>query len=775
MGGKVKQSETKNEALLGTKSFPNPFPIDPKDVGVVNISPKGAFEAGSFQTFKLVYTAGKYGVDDSGSMRICFRFASDQSKPQFEDPSGINFTTIVASNGAVLNFRYDAKGNVRPWDKTLYIKVVDGFLKQGDTITITFGETSAGSPGMRLQTFCEDSYEFHTLIDPIATFCYQPVQKQPHIKIIPGKPFRYLAITPSICKINENFNIRVKGEDMWGNPSDQCEETFFLKSNLKIGNLPDTITLNRGNFTYVVKGLSISKPGTFSIKFYDKQGKFRFQTNPSRIEEKPNLKYYWADLHGQSEETIGTGSVEQYFKFARDFAFLDAVGHQGNDFQMSNEFWTKLDNLCEKFDVENQFVTIPGYEWSGNTSLGGDRNVYFPTKGRKIRRSSHALINDYSDIASDCDTAKDLFDAFAANNEFDVICYAHCGGRYADIKFAHDPRFEKSVEVHSSWGTFEWLVQDAFKLGYRVGIVANSDGHKGRPGASYPGAGLFGAVGGLTCFLAGELKRTSLMDCMRKRRHYATTGGPSGRPLLDLEITFPQKARIFNDDPRSHPDQGYLSSKALMGDIVHLSQGSSILRVCIKCSSPLQRVDIFNGLELLETITPYETMDLGRRIRVLWSGAQYRGRFRQVVWDGSITVKDNKILKTTPINFLNKDKKLLHLNSSRVEWKALTTGNIGGVDLVLENFNSGIISVETPLLKEQIKINEVNIEDMVFSNDGVLPRTLKVMRLPDINEHFEIEFTRDIKLYKTQDNPIFIRFLQEDGTLCWSSPIYLYR
>ena len=132
-------------------------------------------------------------------------------------------------------------------------------------------------------------------------------------------------------------------------------------------------------------------------------------------------------------------------------------------------------------------------------------------------------------------------------------------------------------------------------------------------------------------------------------------------------------------------------------------------------------------------------------------------------------------MKTTPINFLNKDKKLSHLNSSRVEWKALTTGNVGGVDLALENFNSGTISVETPLLKEQIKINEVNIEDMVFSNDGVLPRTLKVMRLPDINKHFEIEFTRDIKLYKNQDNPIFIRFLQEDGTLCWSSPIYIYR
>ena len=33
--------------------------------------------------------------------------------------------------------------------------------------------------------------------------------------------------------------------------------------------------------------------------------------------------------------------------------------------------------------------------------------------------------------------------------------------RYADIAMAHDGRFERSVEVHSSWGTFEWLLHDA--------------------------------------------------------------------------------------------------------------------------------------------------------------------------------------------------------------------------------------------------------------------------------------------------------------------------
>ena len=88
---------------------------------------------------------------------------------------------------------------------------------------------------------------------------------------------------------------------------------------------------------------------------------------------------------------------------------------------------------------------------------------------------------------------------------------AHVGGRYADIKYAHDP-METAVEVHSAWGTFEWIVRDAFEKNYRVGIVANSDGHKGRPGACYPGASFFGSYGGLTCFLAERLDRDAIFE-----------------------------------------------------------------------------------------------------------------------------------------------------------------------------------------------------------------------------------------------------------------------
>ena len=64
---------------------------------------------------------------------------------------------------------------------------------------------------------------------------------------------------------------------------------------------------------------------------------------------------------------------------------------------------------------------------------------------------------------------------------------AHVGGRYADLHQAHDGRIERTGEVHSAWGPFEWLLHDAFAQGYRVGVVCHSDDHKGRPGASHPG------------------------------------------------------------------------------------------------------------------------------------------------------------------------------------------------------------------------------------------------------------------------------------------------
>src|SRR2546425_10440179 len=109
---------------------------------------------------------------------------------------------------------------------------------------------------------------------------------------------------------------------------------------------------------------------------------------------------------------------------------------------------------------------------------------------QQIRRSHHALVEDLSDIATDVNSSDDLFRAL---KDEDCVVFAHIGGRYADIRMSHDARLERSGEVDFDWGTLEWLIEDALEQSYRVGILAESDGHKGRHGGRHPRASLFGA------------------------------------------------------------------------------------------------------------------------------------------------------------------------------------------------------------------------------------------------------------------------------------------
>ena len=75
---------------------------DPVLYGHVELSPRGAFEARSLQSFKLVYTVGRYGIDDTGSIRIVFRFMGDWGELQTDDPTGYNFVTAHTNTSSRL-------------------------------------------------------------------------------------------------------------------------------------------------------------------------------------------------------------------------------------------------------------------------------------------------------------------------------------------------------------------------------------------------------------------------------------------------------------------------------------------------------------------------------------------------------------------------------------------------------------------------------------------------------------------------------------------------
>ncbi len=738
----------------------------PEKMGTAVVEPGGSFEAGSFQEFILTYTAGYFGIDDTGSLKIVHRFASDMGRPQFDDPSAPNFVTVEASNGAVLQVEYDMKRNIRPWDKTLYIKVVRGFLREGDRIIVRFGDRRQGSPGMRIQTFCEATFEFRVLVDAIATYNYVELPEQPEIAIVAGPPALYKAVLPTLRRRGETLRLCLKGEDRWGNPSDQCEQVFGLRANLEVEGLPAEVRFTRGHFAVVIDGLRVDSEGDLLIDLEDTDGRRVACSNPCRIVESSELLPYWGDLHGQSEETIGTNSARDFYLFARDRAFLDICVHQGNDFQITREFWQWLNELSAEFTEDDRFIVFPGWEWSGNTGLGGDRNVLHMHEGRPIHRSSHALVDDLSDIDSDANSANDLFEAL---RDEDCTVFAHIGGRYADIRVAHDQRIEKSVEVHSAWGTFEWLLHDAFEQGYRVGILSNSDGHKGRPGASHPGSTSFGAYGGLSCILASSFTRAGIMQGLRKRHHYGTTGN---RVILDTRVRFTQPATCFDDDPALGDVGSSQVSEAIMGDILRTEERSVRFHVDVRGAAPIERIDIRNGLETLEVFRPYDEADLGRRIRVIWEGSEYRGRGRQTIWDGHAELDGNAFDTVLPINRYNLDKRFEQTAPGRLEWAALTTGGFGGFEAMLADPTAGSLRIHTDLVQEEIAIADIGHDELIFANGGI-ERRIRIFRLPDSNPHQAVTLERRIELREGGDNALYVRVTHEDGHYSWSSPIYL--
>jgi hypothetical protein len=372
------------------------------------------------------------------------------------------------------------------------------------------------------------------------------------------------------------------------------------------------------------------------------------------------------------------------------------------------------------------------------------------------------------DEESDAHDAHALFEKLKGK---DCVMAAHVGGRYADITFAHDEALEAAVEVHSCWGTFEWIVWDAFEKGYRVGIVGNSDGHKGRPGADFPGASFFGSQGGLTCFIAPRLDRDAIFAAMRRRHHFATTGN---RMLLDVAVTCPGDATVFLDNPPGHGGRTETARRLMMGDVARVDCDAVTLDVEVVGSAPIERVDILRGREVIETLRPFAAADLGRRVRMTMEGAEYRGRARTTTWDGSLRVSGNRIERAEMFNNWNLDRGIQSMSADGVSWKAVTTGNTCGIDFMLGDAAGGELEIETKHVSAKLAVDDIGLEDTVLDGGG-LERMIKFYRLPVAPDVTRITHSMEIPLLDAGDTPIFVRVTQADGHKAWSSPVYLFR
>ncbi len=702
-------------------------------LGRVALVPIEPVVAGSMDQWTLIYTVGSYGVDEGGTIMLVQRTACDWQPPQFDQPKQSGYTTVTTSGSARLDAQFEKKRYKRPWMSwCLVIDVRDGYLSPGDTVTIVLGDQSKGSPGIRAQTFAESKHEFRVLVDPTNAVVLRRLPSSPTFPIVVGDPIRLVCIAPTEVMVGEKKAIFVKGEDKWGNPT-------IITGELSLSAEGDAEVGIEGNC------IKAKTPG--KITLIASTGTLSCRSNPIiALKESPRYSRYWGDLHAQTESTVGTGTEEEYFTFARDVARLDFTSHQGNDFQVTDSDWKHLNSVIKKFNATEKFITFPGYEWSGNTSAGGDHNVIYLKDDPPIYRSSHWQVPEVSeDDQSPAHPIEALYKRLRKNGN--AILIPHVGGRYADIRKYFDKDLIPVVEIASCWGIFEWMLWDAFGEGHMVGVVCNSDGHKGRPGAEGPGAGRFGIYGGLTCILAESLSRESIFQALKKRRCYGTTG-------TRIYLWF---------DANGHE----------MGEYVNTSNPLNIQAKVIG-TAPVETLQLFEGKNVIHTIRPmaFQNVKGSKRIRISWEGAHIRGRARRATWDGSITLEGTRILKAQTYAFDSPADGITESDSQKLVFKSSTTGDIDGIDLFLEQSQDGALTFNSPLGTCTVKLAELDRQVQSFDFGG-LGLKVTIQRYPETLSETQLFLKFTVNPKSGETTPYFVKAIQEDGHMTWCSPIYV--
>jgi len=193
-------------------------------------------------------------------------------------------------------------------------------------------------------------------------------------------------------------------------------------------------------------------------------------------------------------------------------------------------------------------------------------------------------------------------------------------------------------------------------------------------------------------------------------------------------------------------------------------------------TGPIERIDVFRGLECLRTASPYTpaSFEGSRRYRVAWAGSRVRGRDRLTTWDGHLELSAGRIVAAEPFAMENPEKGIRARAERRIDWVSNTTGDDDGVDLTLEAPPSAVRSFRTPVLSLDVPLADLaDGATRIFPAGGVDLRAF-LRRLPARDHARELSFdVTDPSPPRGACHAYWIRVTQEDGAQAWTSPVYL--
>ena len=720
--------------------------------------------AGSTEELVFTYTVGSSGIADSGWLKLCFRFYSDWDL-QTTDPHARDYAsaTLVsrslvggasAASAATVQklvTRYDVKGGERPFQKALLIHAKDGYLRPGDVIEIRLGDRQFGGPGTRVQTFVEDEFEFHLFVDVLGTsrMARGAVSR---LAVVPGPPEHLVVHGPRLVRRDiSSADLRVHLQDRWGNACRDVAATVRARS----GDV-DVASAEFPTAGWAAATVSVpAQPGGIDLVADAGTAEIGRETcYLDVIDDFPSPRALFADLHVHSNDTVGTQDTGSNLAYGRDVGALDVIGYTANDFQITDDVWADVVATCASANENGQLVCYPGVEWCGTAGVGGDHNVVFLGEDTTVARS----LEWHQGMTSAAPTPQtwpitELYAAYEKDPD-SYLLIPHVGGRRAILDW-HHPELERLIEVHSSWGTSPWFLEDALARGLRLGASAASDEHRGRPGGGAPGANIFGGHGGLTGVLAPELTRADVGRALRGRRTWATTGA---RSVVLLR-----------------------SGSHWMGDEIYTTTDELVAQYNIFGTTGWEELEVWDSAgRLWRRDFHAETGLSDTLVRIRWGGARHKDRYRWATWAGRLTVAGSSVDAVTPWAATHPEQEFLAL-SNEISWRTTTYGSDIGVIVSLADLASAHLQIESSVVEDDLDASVViSGADLIEDGRretvvGGLNLTLIVERIADLAD-LPVTATGQLTVdLPPADSALYLRARQADGHQVWTSPLFVSR
>jgi len=481
----------------------------------------GAVVAGSAGRWTIVYEAGASGVAKGGGVYLQVSPFWGWSTPQAEYPEGPGYTVVsTAAEGVELA--------PRTLDQQLMLIEIGGReLAQGERIRIDYG---AGELGARSDPYAERGSRFWIAVDGDGDGTRSVLADSPGVDVLPGPAARLVVTLPTTARVGQAVRVCVAlldasanaGPDFAGTVELDAAEELELAGSFELGSEDGARRTLEG---------TVTEGGVYRVNARVSVGgrTLTATSNPMLVSDS-GPRILWADLHGHSAVSDGTGTPEDYFRYARDVAALDVVAltdhdHWGLLFMDERpELWADELAVAERFHEPGRFVTVPGYEWTN--WIFGHRHVLFFGGERPL----------LSSMDDRYDRPEELWDALRGLEAVTVPHHPAGGPVAIDWSVRPDPVLDPCTEITSAHGCSEALDcprtiysprpghfgRDALELGYQIGFVGSGDGHDGHPGLTHLGPQY--PTGGLTAILSEDLSRAAVLDALRSHRVYATSG-----------------------------------------------------------------------------------------------------------------------------------------------------------------------------------------------------------------------------------------------------------